>query len=193
MKTVAVFKDALKKSKSNYRGYVEGINDALINRFAAILKVPSTLPSKPRKLKRKPVSSSSENVVMIRNETSIKFSREALSGPPPDLSVLDLSLPPKMMRNSSNSKEYLKFLFVPSVISRISYAYGVTSLLLLSKSKKSFVKNHQNEGKEEKKYLTESKTKLLNKDKSTSDLMRISVKQRGLYSYAKKHEEKLQR
>ncbi|KAI3669277.1 hypothetical protein L6452_40505 [Arctium lappa] len=41
--------------------------------------------------------------------------------------------------------------------------------------------------------LTESKTKLLNKDKSTSDLMRISVKQRRIYLYAKEHEEKLQR
>ncbi|KAI3735903.1 hypothetical protein L6452_15427 [Arctium lappa] len=45
-------------------------------------------------VKRKPVSSSSDNVAVIRNETSIKFSREALFGPPPDLSVLDLSLPP---------------------------------------------------------------------------------------------------
>ncbi|KAI3715177.1 hypothetical protein L6452_22147 [Arctium lappa] len=51
------FKDALKKSKSTYRGYVEGINDALIKRVAVVLK-------------------------------------EALFGPPPDLSVLDLSLPP---------------------------------------------------------------------------------------------------
>ncbi|KAI3746737.1 hypothetical protein L6452_09176 [Arctium lappa] len=59
------FKGALKKSKSTYRGYVERVNDALINRVAAILKVPSTLPPK-----------------------------EALFGPPPDLSVLDLSLPP---------------------------------------------------------------------------------------------------
>ncbi|KAI3746275.1 hypothetical protein L6452_08701 [Arctium lappa] len=88
------FKDALKKSKSIYRGYVEGINDALINRVAAILKVSSALPSKPKQFKRKPVSSSSENVVVIRNETSIKFSRESLFGPPPDLSILDLSLPP---------------------------------------------------------------------------------------------------
>ncbi|KAI3702337.1 hypothetical protein L6452_28073 [Arctium lappa] len=88
------FKDALKKSKSIYRGYVEGINDALINRVVAILKVPSAIPSKPKQIRRKSVSSSSENVAVIRNETSIKFSREALFGPPPDLSVLDLSLPP---------------------------------------------------------------------------------------------------
>ncbi|KAI3770895.1 hypothetical protein L6452_02043 [Arctium lappa] len=42
-------------------------------------------------------------------------------------------------------------------------------------------------------FIVESKTKLLNQDKSTSDLMRISVKQRRLYTYAKKPEEKLQR
>ncbi|KAI3697893.1 hypothetical protein L6452_30995 [Arctium lappa] len=88
------FKDALKKSKSIYRGYVEGINDALINRVAAILKGSSALPSKPKQIRRKPVSYSSENVAVIRNETSIKFSREALFDPPPDISVLDLSLPP---------------------------------------------------------------------------------------------------
>ncbi|KAI3758546.1 hypothetical protein L6452_06113 [Arctium lappa] len=88
------FKDALKKSKSTYRGYVERVNDALINKVAAILKVPSTLPSRSMQVKRKPVSSSSDNVAVIRNETSIKFSREALFGPPPDLSVLDHSLPP---------------------------------------------------------------------------------------------------
>ncbi|KAI3745847.1 hypothetical protein L6452_08258 [Arctium lappa] len=128
------FKEALKKSKSTSRGYVEGILEALINRVSTVLKVPSALPSKPRQFKRKPVSSSSENVAVIRNETSIKFSREALFGPPPDLSVLDLSLPP-----------------------------------------------------------AESKTKPLNKEKSTSDLMRISVKQRQPYLYAKEHEEKLQR
>ncbi|KAI3681662.1 hypothetical protein L6452_36464 [Arctium lappa] len=87
------FKDALKKSKSTYRGYVERVNDALINKVAAILKVPSNLPSRSMQVKRKPVSSSSDNVAVIRNETSIKFSREALFGPPPDLSVLDLSLP----------------------------------------------------------------------------------------------------
>ncbi|KAI3677958.1 hypothetical protein L6452_37232 [Arctium lappa] len=88
------FKDALKKSKSTYRGYVEGILEALINRVTVVLKVPSALPSKPRKLKRKHVFSSSENVATIRNDTSIKFSKEAMFGPPPDLSVLDLSLPP---------------------------------------------------------------------------------------------------
>ncbi|KAI3758649.1 hypothetical protein L6452_06217 [Arctium lappa] len=88
------FKDALKKSKSTSRSYVEGILEALINRVSTVLKVPSALPSKPRQFKRKPVSSSSENVAVIRNETSIKFSREALFGPPPDLLVLDLSLPP---------------------------------------------------------------------------------------------------
>ncbi|KAI3770879.1 hypothetical protein L6452_02027 [Arctium lappa] len=87
------FKDALKKSKSTYRGYVERVNDALINRVAVILKVSSTLPPKSKQIKRKPVSSSSDNVAVIRNETSIKFSREALYGPPPDLSVLNLSLP----------------------------------------------------------------------------------------------------
>ncbi|KAI3757693.1 hypothetical protein L6452_05236 [Arctium lappa] len=38
-------------------------------------------------------------------------------------------------------------------------------------------------------FIAESKTKLLNKEKSTSDLMRISVKQRQLYLYAKEHEE----
>ncbi|KAI3757589.1 hypothetical protein L6452_05130 [Arctium lappa] len=32
-------------------------------------------------------------------------------------------------------------------------------------------------------FLAESKTKLLNKEKSTSDLMRISVNQRQLYLY----------
>ncbi|KAI3665328.1 hypothetical protein L6452_43952 [Arctium lappa] len=39
----------------------------------------------------------------------------------------------------------------------------------------------------------ESKMKPLNKEKSTSDLMRISVKKRQLYLYAKEHEKKLQR
>ncbi|KAI3733999.1 hypothetical protein L6452_13459 [Arctium lappa] len=42
-------------------------------------------------------------------------------------------------------------------------------------------------------FIAESKTKLLNKEKSTNDLMRISVKQRQLYIYAKEHKEKLQR
>ncbi|KAI3748094.1 hypothetical protein L6452_10961 [Arctium lappa] len=42
-------------------------------------------------------------------------------------------------------------------------------------------------------FIAESKTKLLNNEKSTSDLMRISVKQRQLYQYAKEHEKKLQR
>ncbi|KAI3678292.1 hypothetical protein L6452_37579 [Arctium lappa] len=88
------FKDALKKSMSIYRGYVEGILDALINRVTGVLNVPSALSSKPRHIKRKPASSFSENVTTIRNETSIKFSKETLFGPPPDLSVLDLSLPP---------------------------------------------------------------------------------------------------
>ncbi|KAI3672983.1 hypothetical protein L6452_39088 [Arctium lappa] len=88
------FKDALKKSKSTNRGYVEGILEALINRVTTVLKVPSSLPPKLRQIKRKPASSSSENVAAIKNGTSIKFSREALFGPPPDLSVLDLSMPP---------------------------------------------------------------------------------------------------
>ncbi|KAI3677685.1 hypothetical protein L6452_36951 [Arctium lappa] len=87
------FKDALQKSKSTYRGYVEGINDALINRVVVVLKVSSSLTSKPRQIKRNPVSSSSENVAAIRNNTSIKFSKEALFGPPPDLSVFDLYIP----------------------------------------------------------------------------------------------------
>ncbi|KAI3702325.1 hypothetical protein L6452_28059 [Arctium lappa] len=42
-------------------------------------------------------------------------------------------------------------------------------------------------------FIAESKTKLLNNEKSTSDLMRISVKQRQLYQYAKEQEKKLQR
>ncbi|KAI3759258.1 hypothetical protein L6452_06940 [Arctium lappa] len=87
------FNVALKKSKSTYRGYVEGINYALINRVDVVLKVPYALPSKPRQFKRKSTSSS-ESVAAIRNNTSIKFSKEALFGPPLDLSILDLSLPP---------------------------------------------------------------------------------------------------
>ncbi|KAI3715452.1 hypothetical protein L6452_22434 [Arctium lappa] len=86
------FWDALKKSKSTYRGYVEGLLEALINRVTSVLKLPSPLPPKSLKLKRRIGSSSSEDVTIIRNETSIKFSRDALFGPPPDLSVLDLSL-----------------------------------------------------------------------------------------------------
>ncbi|KAI3692006.1 hypothetical protein L6452_31811 [Arctium lappa] len=88
------FWDALKKSKSTYRGYVEGLLKALINRVTSVLNLPSPIPPNPKKLKRKIGSSSSEDVAIIRNETSIKFSRDALFGPPPDLSVLDLSLPP---------------------------------------------------------------------------------------------------
>ncbi|KAI3770566.1 hypothetical protein L6452_01704 [Arctium lappa] len=89
------FWDALKKSKSTYRGYVEGLLEALINRVTSVLKLPSPLPPKSLKLKRRiGSSSSSEDVTIIRNETSIKYSRDALFGPPPDLSVLDLSLPP---------------------------------------------------------------------------------------------------
>ncbi|KAI3684727.1 hypothetical protein L6452_33952 [Arctium lappa] len=88
------FWDALKKSKSTYRGYVEGLLEALINRVTSVLKLPSPLPPKSLKLKRRIGSSSSEDVAIIRNETSIKFSRDALFGPPPDLSTLDLSLPP---------------------------------------------------------------------------------------------------
>ncbi|KAI3684856.1 hypothetical protein L6452_34083 [Arctium lappa] len=42
-------------------------------------------------------------------------------------------------------------------------------------------------------FIAESKMKLMNKEKSTSDLMRISVKQRQLYLYVKEHEKKLQR
>ncbi|KAI3729779.1 hypothetical protein L6452_18447 [Arctium lappa] len=88
------FWDVLKKSKSTYRGYVEGLLEALINRVTSVLKLPSPLPPKSLKLKRRIGSSSSEDVAIIRNETSIKFSRDALFGPPPDLSVLNLSLPP---------------------------------------------------------------------------------------------------
>ncbi|KAI3665205.1 hypothetical protein L6452_43828 [Arctium lappa] len=88
------FWDALKKSKSTYRGYVEGLLKTLINRVTSILNLPSPIPPNPKKLKRRIGSSSSEDVAIIRNETSIKFSRDALFGPPPDLSVLDLSLPP---------------------------------------------------------------------------------------------------
>ncbi|KAI3707685.1 hypothetical protein L6452_26314 [Arctium lappa] len=88
------FWDALKKSKSTYRGYVEGLLKALINRVTSVLNLPSPIPPNPKKLKRRIGSSSSEDVAIIRNETSIKFSRDALFGPPPDLSVLDLSLPP---------------------------------------------------------------------------------------------------
>ncbi|KAI3707590.1 hypothetical protein L6452_26216 [Arctium lappa] len=160
------FKDALNKSKSIYRGYVEKINDALINRVAAILKVPSTLHSKPNQFKRKPVSSLSENVVVIKNETSIKFSRESLFGPPPDLSVLDLSLP-------SGG---------PYVAGQVlKEPFGI------------FFRDDEEELRFQRMFIAESKTKPLNKDKSTSELMRISVKQRRLYLYAKEHEEKLQR
>ncbi|KAI3770913.1 hypothetical protein L6452_02061 [Arctium lappa] len=88
------FWDALKKSKSTYRGYVEGLLEALINRVTSVLNLPSPIPPNPKKLKRRIGSSSSEDVSIIRNETSIKFSRDALFGPSPDLSVLDLSLPP---------------------------------------------------------------------------------------------------
>ncbi|KAI3770753.1 hypothetical protein L6452_01896 [Arctium lappa] len=88
------FWDALKKSKSTYRGYVEVLLKALINRVTSVLNLPSPIPPNPKKLKRRIGSSSSEDVAIIRNETSIKFSRYALFGPPPDLSVLDLSLPP---------------------------------------------------------------------------------------------------
>ncbi|KAI3681283.1 hypothetical protein L6452_36073 [Arctium lappa] len=88
------FKEALKKSKSTYKGYVEGLIGALINRVVAILIVPSALPPKTKQIKRRPASSSSDNVDVIKNDTSIKFSKEALFRPPPDLSVLDLSLPP---------------------------------------------------------------------------------------------------
>ncbi|KAI3707389.1 hypothetical protein L6452_25855 [Arctium lappa] len=88
------FWDALKKSKSTYRGYVEGLLKALINRVTSVLNLPSPIPPNPKKLKRRIGSSSSEDIAIIRNETSIKFSRDALFGPPPDLSVLDLSLPP---------------------------------------------------------------------------------------------------
>ncbi|KAI3669317.1 hypothetical protein L6452_40549 [Arctium lappa] len=88
------FWDALKKSKSTYRGYVEGLLKALINRVTSVLNLPSPIPPNPKKLKRRIGSSSSEDVAIIRNETSIKFSRDALFGPPPDLSVLNLSLPP---------------------------------------------------------------------------------------------------
>ncbi|KAI3692615.1 hypothetical protein L6452_32435 [Arctium lappa] len=86
--------DALKKLKSTYRGYVEGLLEALINRVTSVLNLPSPIPPNPKKLKRRIGSSSSEDVAIIRNETSIKFSRDALFGPSPDLSVLDLSLPP---------------------------------------------------------------------------------------------------
>ncbi|KAI3681368.1 hypothetical protein L6452_36162 [Arctium lappa] len=75
-------------------GYVEGLLKALINRVTSVLNLPSPIPPNPKKLKRRIGSSSSEDVAIIRNETSIKFSRDALFGPPPDLSVLDLSLPP---------------------------------------------------------------------------------------------------
>ncbi|KAI3770945.1 hypothetical protein L6452_02093 [Arctium lappa] len=88
------FKEALKKSKSTYKGYVGGIIGTFINRVAVILKVPSDLPPKQKQVKRKLASSSSDNIAVIKNDTSIKFSKEALFGPPFDLSVLDLSLPP---------------------------------------------------------------------------------------------------
>ncbi|KAI3680733.1 hypothetical protein L6452_35508 [Arctium lappa] len=70
----------------------------------------------------------------------------------------------EMTRNSSDFKESLKSLYVPSLFSRISFS-------------------------RQQMFIAESKTKLLNKEKSTSDPMRISVKQRQLYLYAKEHEE----
>ncbi|KAI3729907.1 hypothetical protein L6452_18579 [Arctium lappa] len=72
------FWDALKKSKSTYRGYVEGLLKALINRVTSVLNLPSPIPPNTKKLKRRIGSSSSEDVAIIRNETSIKFSRDAL-------------------------------------------------------------------------------------------------------------------
>ncbi|KAI3692935.1 hypothetical protein L6452_32760 [Arctium lappa] len=86
------FREALKKSRSTYRGHVENLLEALINRVVAKTNVSSAPPSQPRPVKRK-LASSSENDAVIRNETSIKFSKDALFGPPPDLSALDLSLP----------------------------------------------------------------------------------------------------
>ncbi|KAI3746624.1 hypothetical protein L6452_09062 [Arctium lappa] len=71
------FWDALKKSKSTYRGYVEGLLKALINRVTSVLNLPSPIPPNPKKLKRRIGSSSFEDVAIIRNETSIKFSRDA--------------------------------------------------------------------------------------------------------------------
>ncbi|KAI3746599.1 hypothetical protein L6452_09036 [Arctium lappa] len=56
----------------------------------AIAFISST---KAKANQKKLVSSSSDNVAVIKNDTSIKFSKEALFGPPPNLSVLDLSLP----------------------------------------------------------------------------------------------------
>ncbi|KAI3667160.1 hypothetical protein L6452_42209 [Arctium lappa] len=229
------FKDALKKSKSTYRGYVERVNDALINRVAAILKVPYTLPPKSNQIKRKPISSSSDNVAVIRNETSIKFSKEALFGPPPDLSVLDLSLPPggpyvagQVLEEPfgiffRDDEEQLRFQRVSEIpICPLALLKDLMCLwctlspaaeLIIAIICKESLEQRQ-KGEEIPEYLinppkpsldsevlnsisamfiAESKTKLLNKDKSTSDLMRISVKQRRIYLYAKEHEEKLQR
>ncbi|KAI3681326.1 hypothetical protein L6452_36117 [Arctium lappa] len=215
------FKDALKKSKSTYRGYVERVNDALINKVAAILKVPSTLPSKSMQVKKKPVSSSSDNVAVIRNETSIKFSREALFGPPPDLSVLDLSLPPggpyaagQVLKESfgiffRDDEEQLRFQRVSEIpICPLTLLKDLMCLWctlspaaepIIAIICKESLKRRQKEEEipeqvsRQHMFIAESKTKLLNKEKSTSDLMRISVKQRQLYIYAKEHMEKLQR
>ncbi|KAI3771391.1 hypothetical protein L6452_02555 [Arctium lappa] len=211
------FKDALKKSKSIYRGYVEGINDALINRVAANLKVSSALPSKPKQIRRKPVSSSSENVAVIRNETYIKFSREALFGPPRDLSVLDPSLPPggpyvaeQVLEKPfgiffRDDEEQLRFQRISEIpICPLGLLKDLMCLwcdlspaaeqIKVIISKEYLERKQKGEDIPEQvprqlMFIAESKTKLLNKEKSTSDLMRISVKQRQLYLYAKEHEE----
>ncbi|KAI3672905.1 hypothetical protein L6452_39006 [Arctium lappa] len=105
------FKEALKKSKSKFRGNVEELINALINRVTTRMNIPSALPQKPRS-SRKKNESLSDNDVVIRNETSIKFSREAVVGPPPDLSVLDLSLPHgKSLRPGKVINEPLRIFF----------------------------------------------------------------------------------
>ncbi|KAI3734638.1 hypothetical protein L6452_14112 [Arctium lappa] len=215
------FWDALKKSKSTYRGYVEGLLKALINRVTSVLNLPSPIPPNPKKLKRRIGSSSSEDVAIIRNETSIKSSRDALFGPPPDLSVLDLSLPPggpfqagQVIDNPygiffRDDDEELRFQRVSEI--PICPLNHLKDLLCLwcdffpaAEKIKEIISQESLERRQkgeeipeqvsrQQMFIAESKTKLLNKEKSTSDLMRISVKQRQLYLYAKEHEKKLQR
>ncbi|KAI3677721.1 hypothetical protein L6452_36987 [Arctium lappa] len=86
------FKETMKKSRSIHRGHVEKMLEAFISKVTTRLSVPSNLPQRRRIVRRKHASSS-ENDVVIRNETIIKLSREVVVGLSADLSAIDLSVP----------------------------------------------------------------------------------------------------
>ncbi|KAI3729474.1 hypothetical protein L6452_18134 [Arctium lappa] len=95
----------------------------------------------------------------------------------------------KEHRVNDSSVDYVNCLHkkLPAITEHTQYSLKSELFLIISEE------DSKRQVSRQQMFIAESKTKPLNKKKSTSDLMRISVKRRRLYLYAKEHEEKLQR